>query len=119
MTSVSASRNELRLAWRSSASSAQTGVNANGWKTRRTLRLPRKSCKRRRGLSYASSRSKSGARSPVAIAIRALLSVAGRNIVGPALEALGKVIREGAGRVLVRGDVTLPVAAGAGRGVVG
>ena len=51
ITSVSASWNDCRFASRSSASSLQTGVKANGWNTSRTLRLPLKSCKRTRGLS--------------------------------------------------------------------
>ena len=42
-TSVFASRNESKVSWRSRASSSHTAVNANGWKTRSTLCLPRNS----------------------------------------------------------------------------
>ena len=48
ITSVSALSNDGRFACRSSASSSQTGVHANGWKTSRTFRLPRKSASRTR-----------------------------------------------------------------------
>ena len=102
MTSVSAFRKDSRFACRSRASSAQTDVNAHGWKTSSTLRFPRKSLRRTRGRSKASSRSNSGARSPVAIAIHALLSVAGGNIVGPTGEPFREVVVARGGGVLVR-----------------
>ena len=48
ITSVSALSKDGRFACRSSASSSQTGVQAKGWKTSRTFRLPRKSESRTR-----------------------------------------------------------------------
>ena len=71
-----------------------------------------------RGRPNSSSRSNSGACSPVPIAISALLAVPGRYIVRSPLEAVGKVVDGACAGVVVGRDVALAVPAIAGAPVV-
>ena len=108
-TSVSALRKESRFSCRSRASSSQTGVKANGWKTSRTFRRPAKSDSRTRS-SLGHLQVELGRPVPVSIATLALLAVPRRPIVAPSLELLREVVELEAARVVVRVDVALAVA---------
>ena len=86
------------------------GVKANGWKTSRTFERPRKSDSCTRSWCVT-SRSNSGALSPVVTFIRALLASASRAIVTAPPQLVREMRHVEPGRVVVRIDVSLSVAA--------
>src|SRR5207247_2643622 len=93
---------------RSSASSSQTGVNANGWNTSRTFERPQKSESLTRS-PRVTSRSNSGALSPVLTVIARLLAAARRAIVPAPAQGLREVLELESGVVVVGVDVALSV----------